>query len=118
MDFLKADRFYHTPDQYRVYLSTFLEEGDKYNGINLLLGNFFKEKSSSSSSEYNHDDDDDIAVFSHNQEEAVTATHPKFEIITTDNKETHSFSNGRCGEHWHKQTLGCRLMDRACEIAD
>jgi uncharacterized protein with NRDE domain len=38
-NFLKEQRQYSTPQQYKRYLQYFLDEGDKFNGTNIWLTN-------------------------------------------------------------------------------
>ena len=39
MNFLKGDSKFNSIDEYKGYLNTFLTEGDKFNGVNLWIGN-------------------------------------------------------------------------------
>ena len=83
MNFLRKESKVTSIDEYKAYLSTFLEEGDKFNGTNIWLGNI-------------HGD----LVFAHNQESDIT----NFRVQMCE--ETIAFGNGRCSETWFKQKLG------------
>ena len=39
MSFLLNDKTFNSPKDYQEYLEHFIEEGDKFNGVNIWLGN-------------------------------------------------------------------------------
>ena len=111
MSFLQIERPFNAPSDYEAYLKHFIEEGDKFNGVNIWLGNLFqKDDHDEEGQQVSHD----ITVFAHNQECNVL---PRYNVFATDT-HTHSHGNGRCGETWHKQKLGTALLDQAFLMAE
>ena len=53
MEFLRWDHKIESLEEYTGYLKRFLEEGEKFNGTNIWLGNF-------------HSQSDDFMIFAHN----------------------------------------------------
>ena len=98
MNFLLFERQFNAPSDYQSYLELFISEGDKFNGVNIWLGNLLHTDT--------HDEETgdqishDITVFAHNQE-CEKEHHPRYKVLESDT-ETHSHGNGRCGETWHK----------------
>ncbi len=39
MSFLLQEKTFNAPSDYEAYLAHFIEEGEKFNGINIWLGN-------------------------------------------------------------------------------
>lgn len=80
MNYLKVpERFTH-PAHYEEHLEVFLKEGEKFNGVNLWLGNI---------------NENNEIVFAHNQKEGEN-----FTII--DSNEVYGFGNGDASEEWFK----------------
>jgi hypothetical protein len=84
MNFLKADEKFTSAEEYKAYLNTFLSEGDKFNGVNLWLGNLLSENT----------------FFAHNQDENL----PHFSVLEPGISLI--YGNGHCSETWFKQHLG------------
>ncbi len=80
MNFLQAKEKFTHPTHYEEHLEVFLKEGEKFNGVNLWLGNI---------SENNE------IVFAHNQKGSEN-----FTII--DSNEVYGFGNGDAHEEWFK----------------
>jgi uncharacterized protein with NRDE domain len=63
MSFLQIERPFNAPSDYEAYLKHFIEEGEKFNGVNIWLGNLFqKDDHDEEGQQVSHD----ITVFAHN----------------------------------------------------
>lgn len=84
LNFLKESIPFFREAQYKNYLETFINEGEKFNGTNLWLSNLIQS-----------DQKGEMVFFAHNQR-----NNTNYGVL--DQEKFYAFGNGEADEEWEK----------------